>query len=79
LKAYHMDVDIFDPWANYEEVKHEFGVALKTSIINETYDTIILAVAHKQFLTLDLKSLKNTNSLTYDVKGILTEDVDAKL
>ena len=79
LKAYHMDVDIFDPWANSEEVKHEFGVALKTSITNEKYDTIILAVAHKQFLTLNLKSLKNTNSLTYDVKGILTEDVDAKL
>ena len=79
LKAYHMDVDIFDPWANSEEVKHEFGVSLKTSITNEKYDTIILAVAHKQFLTLNLKSLKNTNSLTYDVKGILTEDVDAKL
>jgi UDP-N-acetyl-D-glucosamine/UDP-N-acetyl-D-galactosamine dehydrogenase len=79
LKAYHMDIDLYDPWANAKEVKQEFGVALKTSITNEKYDTIILAVAHKQFLTLDLKSLKNTNSLTYDVKGILTEGVDAKL
>ena len=79
LKAYHMDVDLYDPWANAEEVKREFGVALKTSITNEKYDTIILAVAHKQFLSLDLKSLKNKNSLTYDVKGILTEGVDAKL
>jgi len=79
LKAYHMDIDLYDPWANAEEVKHEFGVELKTSITNEKYDTIILAVAHKEFLTLDLKSLKNTNSLTYDVKGILTEEVDAKL
>ena len=79
LKAYHMDIDLYDPWANAEEVKQEFGVALKTSITNEKYDTIILAVAHKQFLTLDLKSLKKPNSLTYDVKGILTEGVDAKL
>ena len=79
LKAYHMDIDLYDPWANAEEVKHEFGVALKTSLTNEKYDTIILAVAHKQFLTLDLKSLKKPNSLTYDVKGILTEGVDAKL
>lgn len=79
LKGYHMDVDVYDPWANPEEVQREFGIALKTSIANEKYDTIILAVAHKEFLTLDLKSLKNTNSLTYDVKGILTEGVDAKL
>jgi len=79
LKAFHMDIDLYDPWANAKEVKHEFGVELKTSITNEKYDTIILAVAHKQFLTLDLKRLKNTNSLTYDVKGILTEGVDAKL
>ena len=79
LKTYHMDVDLYDPWANAEEVKSEFGVELKTSFSSEKYDTIILAVAHKEFLTLDLKSLKNTNSLTYDVKGILTEGVDAKL
>jgi len=79
LKAYHMDVDLYDPWANAEEVKREFGVTLKTSISSEKYDTIILAVAHHEFLTLDLRSLKNTNSLTYDVKGILTEGVDAKL
>ena len=79
LQSYHMDIDLYDPWANAEEVQREFGVALKSSIANEKYDTIILAVAHKQFLTLDIQSLKNKNSLTYDVKGILTEGVDAKL
>jgi UDP-N-acetyl-D-galactosamine dehydrogenase len=79
LKDYHMDIDLYDPWANAEEVKSEFGIDLKASISKEKYDTIILAVAHKEFLTLDLQSLKNKNSLTYDVKGILTEGVDAKL
>lgn len=79
LKGYHMDIDLYDPWANAEEVQKEFGIELKSSIANEKYDTIILAVAHKEFLTLDLQSLKNKNSLTYDVKGILTEGVDAKL
>jgi UDP-N-acetyl-D-galactosamine dehydrogenase len=79
LKAYHMDIDLYDPWANAEEVKSEFGIDLKASISKKKYDTIILAVAHKEFLTLDLQSLKNKNSLTYDVKGILTEGVDAKL
>ena len=62
-----------------KEVKSEFGIELKTSIINEKYDTIIMAVAHKEFLTLDFQSLKNKNSLTYDVKGILNKGADARL
>ena len=50
-----MDVDLYDPWANTEEVKSEYDIELKTSLSNEKYDTIILAVAHKEFLKLDLK------------------------
>ena len=79
LISYGMDVDLYDPWANTEEVKNEYDIELKTSLSNEKYDTIILAVAHKEFLKLDLKRFKKINSLTYDVKGILTEGVDAKL
>ena len=79
LSGYHMNVDLYDPWASAQEVKSEYGIDLKTSLINEKYDTIILAVAHNEFLDLDLKSLKNKNSLTYDIKGILSQDVDAKL
>jgi UDP-N-acetyl-D-glucosamine/UDP-N-acetyl-D-galactosamine dehydrogenase len=79
LISYGMDVDLYDPWANTEEVKSEYDIELKTSLSNEKYDTIILAVAHKEFLKLDLKRFKKINSLTYDVKGILTEGVDAKL
>ena len=79
LISYGMDVDLYDPWANAEEVKSEYNIELKTNLSNEKYDTIILAVAHKEFLKLDLKRYRNINSLTYDVKGILTEGVDAKL
>ena len=44
-----MDVDLFDPWANAKEVKYEFGVNLISSPYDKKYDTIILAVAHKNF------------------------------
>jgi UDP-N-acetyl-D-galactosamine dehydrogenase len=79
LKAYHMDIDIYDPWANAEEVRSEFSIELKRSISNEKYDTIILAVAHKEFLELDIVTLKNEKAFVYDVKGILGNKADAKL
>lgn len=80
LKAYHMDVDLYDPWANAAEVKHEFGIDLKDTIKNETYDTIILAVAHKEFLKLDISKLRNKNSLIYDIKGVLSKElIDTRL
>jgi UDP-N-acetyl-D-galactosamine dehydrogenase len=80
LKGYHMDIDLYDPWANAEEVKHEFGIELKETIEDETYDTIILAVAHKEFLKLDITKLRNDNSLIYDIKGVLSKElIDTRL
>jgi len=80
LQTYHMDVDLFDPWANAEEVKREFGIDLKTSISSEKYETIILAVAHKEFMTLDLSKMRKMNSLIYDIKGVLAkQDIDKRL
>ena len=80
LKAYHMEVDLYDPWANAEEVKYEFGIDLKETIENEKYDTIILAVAHKEFLSLDLSNSRKPNALIYDIKGILSKQlIDKRL
>ncbi|CDF80649.1 UDP-glucose dehydrogenase [Formosa agariphila KMM 3901] len=75
LKGYHMDVDVYDPWANVAEVKHEFGIDLVTNIEGNTYDSIILAVSHKEFLKLDIAKLKATNAIVYDVKGILPNEI----
>ena len=80
LRAYHMDVDLYDPWANPQEVKHEFGIDLKEIIENEKYDTIILAVAHKEYLKIDLAKLRNRNSLIYDIKGVFPKElIDTRL
>ena len=53
---------------------------IKNDIKDEKYDMVILAVAHKEFLNIDIKSLLNENGLVYDVKGILPRDiVDGRL
>ena len=55
LKKYGVSVDIYDPQASIEEVKSEFGLDMLENIENK-YDAIILAVAHDDFLKLDLKN-----------------------
>ena len=82
LQEYGCQVDVYDPWADPEEVKAEFGFELtsKDQLKTSGYKAIILAVAHNQFLTLDFEQFKDGNSVVYDVKGILPkETVDARL
>jgi UDP-N-acetyl-D-galactosamine dehydrogenase len=79
LNSYNINIDIYDPWADSEEVQSEFGLELLESI-NKSYHAIILAVAHDEFLSLDLRSLLFKRGILYDVKGILEiEKVDARL
>lgn len=80
LKTYDVNVTIFDPWANPEEVMHEYNVVSQKEIPNESFDSVILAVSHKEFLNMELKSLLNENAVFYDVKGCILEDfVDSRL
>ena len=79
LTDYGINVSIYDPLANPEEVKHEYGLETITEIPNEKYDAIILGVAHKEFLDLDLEQFKKTESVIYDVKGVLKCEIDGKL
>jgi UDP-N-acetyl-D-galactosamine dehydrogenase len=82
FESYQVNVDVFDPWASVDEVKHEYGLDLISSAkkINEHYDAIILAVSHKEFLKLDLTKLKSEIGVIFDVKSLLPKDiVDARL
>lgn len=81
LKNYHLDVTIYDPWANPEEVKHEYGLdCLNELPANEKFDTVILAVAHKEFSYAQCKELCNEDCVLFDVKGIWDKSlVDARL
>lgn len=82
LKNYNLNVDVFDPWANAEEVKDEFGISLisEEKELKKTYDTIILTVAHDEFREFTLKNYTHENSVVFDVKSFFPEDqIDGRL
>ena len=79
LKEYGITVTIFDPWANPDEVLHEYKLEITKTLPSKKFDAIVLGVAHQEFLQLELDGLKKNNSVLYDVKGILKVRVDGKL
>ncbi|MDR6301787.1 nucleotide sugar dehydrogenase [Mesonia maritima] len=81
LEEYETQVDVYDPWANPEEVKHEYNITSHKELEPDThkYEAIVLAVSHHQFLKLDLEKLKAPKAVVYDVKSFLKEKIDAKL
>lgn len=79
LKDYGIEVVIYDPWVNIDEVQHEYQLKAETVLPNNSFDAIVLGVAHSEFLKLDFKSLQKDKSILYDVKGILNVNVDGKL
>lgn len=79
LTDYGIQVTIYDPWANPEEVKHEYGLTTTNTLPQTTFDAVVLGVAHREFLELDLAGLQNPKSIVYDVKGVLPYTVDGKL
>jgi UDP-N-acetyl-D-galactosamine dehydrogenase len=79
LREYGCQVDVHDPWADAEEVKHEYGIELKMAV-TETYDAVVLAVAHSSFAQFPLASCRNERTVVYDVKGFLPgESITGKL
>lgn len=81
LSDYGVHVDIYDPWASKEEVKHEYGIDILDVLIEgKKYDALILAVSHNEFLQMDLSALKKENSIVFDTKACLDRNsVDARL
>jgi UDP-N-acetyl-D-galactosamine dehydrogenase len=79
LKEYGISVTIFDPLANKNEVKKEYKLETINSVPDEKFDAIVLGVAHAEFLKLNFSELQKTNSLLYDVKGVLGAIADNRL
>jgi UDP-N-acetyl-D-galactosamine dehydrogenase len=81
LKQFGILVDVYDPWANAAEVKHEYNIIVLTELnTSNTYDAIIVAVAHNEFLNIDINKIKNDNAVVFDTKAFLSREiVDARL
>ncbi len=79
LEQFGCQVDIYDPWANAGEVKHEYGRDIVSTYSIAEYEAVVLAVAHDKFKSVDF-SKRNDNTVLYDIKSILPlELVDGRL
>ena len=81
LKQYGLDITVYDPWADPEEVKREYGVQIITQLNgHEVYDGIVIAVAHREFLEFNFKKHARNNAVIFDTKACIDRDlVDARL
>lgn len=81
LKSYHVDVTIYDPWAKPLDVAHEYGIEITNELpAPGSFDSVILAVAHREFSNVNWRSYVRNGGIIYDVKGFLEKDlVDARL
>ena len=72
LRGFGLEVDIYDPPALKDEVKHEFNLSLTDKL--SKYKAIILAVSHGDFKRLDLEKLKDSSgAIIYDIKSFLNK------
>ena len=80
LKAYNVNITVYDPWANPAVAKHEYGIDVINELPTGKYSAAIMAVAHKDFANIDVRSLLNDNHVIFDVKWTLDEKlVDGRL
>lgn len=77
LKDYGVSVEVYDPWVNSEDAQHEYDITPVSSVEKGTYDAVILAVAHNQFIELgveEIRSFGKENHVLYDLKYVLPTD-----
>lgn len=76
LKQFGTDITIYDPWADPKEVEHEYGLSIVTKLKDdEIYDGIIIAVAHKEFISFDYKKYKRNNGVIFDTKACIDRNI----
>lgn len=76
LEFFKADIVIHDPWVNAERAKHEYGVICQNGESKQKkYDAIVLAVAHNAFTEIDLTPMMKENTIVYDLKSALPDEV----
>lgn len=71
LGDYGINVTIYDPWARPDDVRREYSLEVLSTLPDKKFDVVVLAVAHTDFLSLDIPELVKEHSVVYDVKGCL--------
>lgn len=79
LASFGTEIDIYDPWASPEEVMYEYKLETSKNVPTKKYNAVVLTVAHKEFLDLDLKQFLKDDGVLYDVKGILNDKLVKRL
>jgi UDP-N-acetyl-D-galactosamine dehydrogenase len=79
LNEYKVETTIYDPWAEPEEVFHEYGLTTTKTKPTEQFDVLVMAVAHKEFIESNLDAYKHEHTVVYDVKGKLKSGYTARL
>lgn len=75
LKEFGVEVDVYDPWVDADEARHEYGLELATELQPDSYDGIVVAVAHDEFRTMGaegLRALGKREHVLYDLKYLLS-------
>ena len=65
LKEYEANVTIYDPWANPEEVRHEYGLEVLTEMPEGKFDAVVVAVGHKEFEKMALARMMKSGRILY--------------
>ena len=83
LQTFGAKIDIYDPWVDTDEVQKVYGLDALSTVPDKKYQAVILAVAHQQFIDMDITAIQNLvsdNGVIYDVKAVLPiEAVDGRL
>lgn len=80
LVQFGLNVDIYDPWADTDEVFHEYGISILKTLNGKKYDSVIVAVAHNEFLGLNFKEFQANNTVIFDTKACIERSlVDGRL
>ena len=74
LDDFGCNVSVYDPWADPEEVREEYGIEM-TPELESGYDAVVLSVSHEQFSGLDYESMKNGNGVLFDIKSFLEKEL----
>jgi UDP-N-acetyl-D-galactosamine dehydrogenase len=83
LRKHGAEVDVYDPWVDAREAKHEYGLKLVRTLKPRSYDAAVLAVGHREFAEMGaaaVRKLCRRNGVIYDIKyAFPPAEVDGRL